>query len=58
MISVNQNKNIYIVYVYKHMVILYDEEKLNILMNEGNNWRILSSYLVNISEKGKYILYK
>ena len=43
---------------YSNFVYLCDEDKLNILMNEGNNWRILSNYLVNIWEKRKHIMYK
>ena len=41
---------------YSNFVYLCDEDKLNILMNEGNNWRILSNYLVNSWEKRKHIL--
>ena len=43
---------------YSNFVYLDDEEKLNILKNYGNNWGILSSYLVNIWEKRKHIMYK
>ena len=43
---------------YSNVVYLDDEEKLNILMNERNNWRILPSYLVIIWETRKHIMYK
>ena len=51
----SERENVYSLCItnYSNFVYLCNEDKFNILMNEGNNWRILSNYLVNIWEKRK-----